>query len=196
MCELATFHVPFPLLAVVCFFPASANCLQVLVVGDSHVRRMAEVSEPALTNMLREVTVTFLHKGGEGVRFLWQLPTDEHFDIVVFAVGSNNLANGMTPEELFKRLNFHAKRILDAGLCRKVVMMGMWPRADSKFNKAMRVFNKFKSTDRERVVFWRWSHHLRYRILPDRTHLQKRCYRRAVKYLCSPFLYVIKYLFK
>ena len=56
---------------------------------------------------------------------------------IVFAVGSNNLANGMTPEELFKRLNFHAKRILDAGQFRKVVMMGMWPRADSKFSKGI-----------------------------------------------------------
>ena len=99
------------------FFPARAKCLQVLVVGDSHVRRMAEVTEPALTNMLREVTVPFLQKGGEGVCLLWQRPTDEHFDVLVFAVGINNLANRTTPEELFKRLNFHAKCILDAGWC-------------------------------------------------------------------------------
>ena len=66
----------------------------------------------------------------------------------------------MTPEELFIWLNFHTKRILDAGLCRKVIMMDMWPHADSIYNRATRVFNKYKSADREHIVFWRGSHHL------------------------------------
>ena len=46
-------YILFTLLAVVCSFPARAICLQELVVGDSHVSRMAEVAEPALSKMLR-----------------------------------------------------------------------------------------------------------------------------------------------
>ena len=165
---------------------------QVLVVGDSHVRRMAEVAYPFMPDCMAGVTVSFHHKGGAGVQFCWNIPADTKYDIIVLCIGSNNIANGMEPSDLFSRLNFHAGRCMDSGLCTEVIIMGLWPRANRQYNAKMRVFNSFKSTD-ARIFFWKWSSHFRYRILPDRTHLRPHCYKRALKYLASPILHVIKY---
>ena len=103
------------ILTIIRFFPfhfarsVENAYYQVLVVGDSHVRRMAEVAYPFMPDCMAGVTVSFHHKGGAGVKFCWNIPADTKY---VLCVGSNNIANGMEPSDLFSRLNFACAWIL------------------------------------------------------------------------------------
>ena len=48
-----------------------------------------------------------------------------HYDVRVFCIGWNNVANGIEPSDLFSRLNFHARRCIDSGLCTIAIIMGL-----------------------------------------------------------------------
>ena len=164
------------------------------MIGDSHVRRITEVPNYRQYFSLRDATIEFKHQGGAGVKFLWDIP-EERYDIIVFCLGSNNLDSGMQPAELFKRLMFHADRYRTLKLCDYVVIMGLWPRANRAFNAKMTVFNQF-STRKPGIFFWKWSKSLNVIVKPDRVHLVAHSYRRVIKYLCSPILYVMRHIDK
>ena len=101
----------------------NAYC-QVLFVGNSHVRRIAEVAYPFMPDCMAGVIVSFHHKGGAGVKLCWNIPAGTKYDIIVLCIGSNNIVNGMEASDLFSRLNFHARRCKDSGLCSEVIIMG------------------------------------------------------------------------
>lgn len=136
----------------------------------------------------------FRCQGGAKVGFLQRsMPRPGSYDIVVFSIGSNDLSRGIKPVELMAELQTQALLYLNSGACRFVIIMGLWPRKSSFFNTLAREFNLLTCAD-SRVTFWKWPKKFKVKILADKVHLYDQCYRRAVKYLASPILYVTKYL--
>ena len=110
---------------------------------------MREIAKSSATTQqieenLKGISVDFKFKGGAKTSFLWEDLPQPFYDIIVIAIGSNNLTQ-MDPQELFNGLNFHADRYLKNHWCRAVVIMGLWPQANSEFNLRMRAFNSLKS---------------------------------------------------
>lgn len=213
MCALAVENAckPFsPQNLCICFSYISCLCLsyygcyynalslvtlsfQVQVIGDSHVRRISQMAGSFFLD--RKLEVSFRHRGGATVDFLSIPPGQEYFDVVVFALGSNDLDSGLLqPGQLLDRLVLQANDYIAAGLCSRVIIMGLWPRANRFFNRQSRLFNELGSAQRSgKILFWNWSRKLKVRIGADRVHLVQNSYRRALKYLASPMLYVLKY---
>lgn len=157
------------------------------------MRRLSQNAENFYSE--RRLSVHFRHRGGATTNFLEIPEGQQTFDIIVFAIGSNDLdSDFLTPQQLLNKLLSYASQYLSAGYCRKVIIMGLWPRANRAFNKKSMQFNSLGSYLRaQNIVFWNWSDHLKVKLSRDRVHLVQNSYRRALRYLASPIFYVLKY---
>ena len=170
----------------------SCKILQIAIIGDSHVRRLAEANQQTGYLQKKMFTPTFIFKGGAWTNWLWTVQLNEQFDYIVLAIGSNELQS-CSIENLLGKLDSYAHFLVANGYCKKAFVMGLWPRPNVGFcNKAWR-FNERGMTRHwhQDVMFWKWSKKLRF-CFEDQAHLKKQCYVRALKYLISPVIFCRK----
>jgi lysophospholipase L1-like esterase len=168
--------------------------VHVLIIGDSHVRRMEEF-RTELTRKLayRGASVRLMFKGGAHLNFIEDnLEQLRGFDVVVVMAGGNDLSSGASEgyfEALYSRIYRGALRV---GV-RAVVFTSIWPRQDSRFNSKARSISRRmerKYEDHPYVVFWQWDRRQTFRTY-DGVHLPVNGYRRAILYLTSPIMWTI-----
>lgn len=84
----------------------------VLVIGDSHVRRMTPY-HGRITQHLCGISVTFECTEGTGLHFAEEQVCEARgFDIKIMITGGNNIDNGMSPLQLADRLHHLANDLL------------------------------------------------------------------------------------
>jgi hypothetical protein len=82
----------------------------VLIVGDSHVRRMRAFRRH-LDGHLRLVSVEWLFRGGATVAFAEDNTQQARgHKIVILMIGGNDLDNGMSPHQLADRVGYQIGR--------------------------------------------------------------------------------------
>lgn len=52
----------------------------------------------------------------------------------MFCLGFNDIDSDCEPQEVFERLISHAEQYKTFNNCKHVVIMGLWPRANTYFN--------------------------------------------------------------
>ena len=170
--------------------------LQVQVIGDSHARRIRDQS--GVYFKCRDVDISFRCKGGARTPFL-KIPFDQSsFDLIIFVIGSNDLADGKDILVLYNELIGYAQNYIDGSFCSRVVIMTLLPRADPWYQERMKQFNAMlTSNTKDSIVGWYWSKKLKgYLSLTDGVHLIERGYQKAVLYLGSPIFYFYKPSYK
>ena len=162
-----------------------------LVIGDSHARRLRDQVGNYFS--CREVNVTFRCQGGARTNYL-KIPADQKcFDIIIFVIGSNDLADGRTPYSIFKDVTNYAQEYVKGGFAPRVVIMTLLPRNDTFYMARLNQFNHMLITNSNNtVVGWEWSKKLKFHIRFDGVHLTDSAYKKAVKYLGSPVFYFCK----
>ena len=125
--------------------------------------------------------------GGATADFLAIPASQKCYDLIVFAIGSNDLDQGKSPYNLIQDLFHHAWQYVYNQHTPKVVVMSLFPRAATSVNHKINVFNHMlKSYSNDYCVGWLWSKKLTMRLRFDGVHLTKLCYKRSLKYLASP----------
>ena len=163
-----------------------------LVIGDSHARRLQEVSH-LLEPHLQDVRVEWLHRGGAGISLAEQnISRVSHYSLVILMLGGNDLANGMTTQELADRVNRVATEMLQKGPdC--IIVPSIWPRWDDAFNVRVRKYADFMDNRHMRdpgLVFWRYDNRQSWRTY-DGIHLLPKGYERATRTLVSMIVWTI-----
>ena len=165
-----------------------------LVVGDSHVRRMQQHA-PDLANRLRNCSVEWWHRGGavlaDAERISHQTIQDHR--VVVLMVGGNDLANGTSPDSILRRWHELAKRWLGLRGVRTVVLPMVWPRGGGLFNRRARSLSErlqARYQGRRDIVYWEWDRRQPWKTV-DGVHLSRRGYRRALRYLVAVVVWTI-----
>lgn len=143
----------------------------------------------------RNVDVEFRCLGGAKIPFL-QIPHHQrYYDLIVFCLGSNDLAHGVSPHELYTAMCFYANQYVYYGFCPRVVIMSLFFRAHPFINLRINEFNRIiKLNSTYYIVGWTWSKKLRQKLQYDQVHLTWHSYHRAIRYLGSPMFYFTKKL--
>ena len=169
---------------------AKVTCL---IWGDSHIRRLAEAE--SVGNYISRTTnldVSFKHRGGATVGFLRGYP-EQPVDIILVALGSNDLANGVSPRIVLDMILTQSRRLIAQGSAKRVVIMNIWPRAHRVYNAKAWVFNQLAKEHccdkHATIVFWELSSRMKYACGRDRVHLVPTCYSRALKSFTSCMLW-------
>ena len=165
--------------------------IQVQVIGDSHARRLRDQTDNYFS--CREVEMSYRCQGGAKVNYL-KMPKDQKcFDMIIFVIGSNDLADGRTPYSVFQDVTNYGKDYVDGGFAPRVVIMTVLPRNDTNYMyKAQQLNHMLISNSNDTIVAWQWSKKLKFHIRFDGVHLTDSAYRKAVKYLGSPVFYFCK----
>ena len=164
---------------------------QVLVIGDSHARRLRDQTGNYFR--CREVDITFRCQGGARTSYLKIPQYQQFFDIIMFVIGSNDLADGRSPYSIFKDVTNYAQEYVNGGFANRVVIMTLLPRNDAFYMSRLNQFNHMLITNsNDTVVGWQWSKKLKFHIRFDGVHLTDSAYKKAVKYLGSPIFYFCK----
>ena len=146
-----------------------------------------------LGNRLQGVSIEWLHRGGAGITFA---ETNTHRArghlLVVLMLGGNDIANGMSPEELSERIRRVVDRLLQEGPhC--VIVPSIWPRQDGSFNNQIRKYADIMESRHHSnpvLTFWRWDNRQSWRTY-DGVHLQQRGYERAIRTLVAMIVWAI-----
>lgn len=172
------------------------NLLQnILIWGDSHVRRMTEFSH-ILTSRLENTIVTVRGVGGATITSLTarldQIPT---YDAVILMVGGNDLSNGVSLHSIMQSYENLGRRLLSRGI-RRVVITSVWPRSNRRFNLDARrlahwMYERYYGD--HQLTYWIWDRRQTLRTV-DGVHLHKNGYRRAMGYLMSIAVWVLNRL--
>ena len=168
--------------------------MKVLIVGDSHVRRMAE-HEALLRAKLNygRLQMTYRYPGGARRDFaIEEMFYTCQFDVVVIMVGGNDLDSGAGPihfQASYKQIEDQARR---AGV-KSLIITSIWPRHNPVFNRNARAHTTFFSNmyyDHNLITFWQWDDRQPFRTY-DGVHLQWSGYKKAMTYLLAPILWVV-----
>ena len=156
-------------------------------MGDSHVRRMRDTSRSYAFFRNRGIDIEFRCQGGATADFLAIPASQKCYDLIVFAIGSNDLDQGKSPYNLIQDLFHHAWQYVYNQHTPKVVVMSLFPRAATSVNHKIDLFNHMlNSYSNDYCVGWLWSKKLTMRLRFDGVHLTKLCYKHSLKYLASP----------
>lgn len=150
---------------------------------------MAEIPDSLQTFRARGLSVTYRCRGGAHTDFL-QIPhNQEHYELIIISIGSNDLDDGKEPDTVLADIFYYAWLYVYYGFTPKVVVMSLFPRASLGTNTKITHFNsRLKLYSNDYCVGWLWSRKLTIRLRYDGVHLTEHCYRRALKYLTSPML--------
>ena len=109
-------------------------------------------------------------------------------------LGGNDIANGMSPEELAARVRRVADQMVQEGPdC--VIVPSIWPRQDGVFNDRIRRYADVmegRYFGDPLLTFWRWDNRQSWRTY-DGIHLMQRGYIRAVKTLVAMIVWGINH---
>lgn len=168
-----------------------------LVIGDSHVRRLEEFRGRA-DRSLRQVSLEFVYRGGAHIRFAEERRhLASRRDVVVLCIGGNDLSDSrVTPTQVADRLYALAERLIDHCEVQCVVVMALWPRSSGPYNRRVAEVNG----DLERrmrlhpaMALWQWNTRLRLRNY-DGVHLERQNYDRAVRSLVAAIVWAINHM--
>lgn len=165
----------------------------VILIGDSHVRRLKEAGIEAFF-LERNLNLICYYKGGAKVNngdLQVNLP---QADIAVVMIGSNDLDVGVPANSLLSLIMDRAMQLLRTRTVKHVIIMGQWPRRSRWFNNRSRYFNGLGKClkGRKDVTFWQWSKKLTIKLSSDGVHGIPRVYERAVRYVASAVFWVTK----
>jgi lysophospholipase L1-like esterase len=173
-------------------FFSQVQAASVLVVGDSHVRRMQPHSHAL--ERLQSITVDWAFRGGATTKFAEeQVDKADGHQVVVIMLGGNDLANGMPVDTLVERLHALAYSYLRKPQVKCVVLPSVWPRGDEAFNRKAATLSEqleIKYRGHPSITYWQWDKRQSWRN-SDGVHLLDNGYRRAVRYLSSAILWAI-----
>ena len=167
-----------------------------LVIGDSHVRRINEFM-PLIDSKLRQgyVTVDLEFRGGSGLSFAEErLRRARGYDIVIIMVGGNDLDRGAT-HVCFEHAYAVFERLARQAGIRSVIITSLLPRQDPWFNTRARqhfreCWDRYYGRRDSIITFWQWDLRQPFRTI-DGVHLERPAYRKAVKSLLAPILWVV-----
>ena len=165
----------------------------VLIVGDSHVRRMRAFRRH-LDGHLRLVSVEWLFRGGATVAFAEDNTQQARgHKIVVLMIGGNDLDNGMSPHQLADRVGYLAFRYIRCAHVDAVAVTSIWPRRDRTFNARAREYAEIMESrfhGDPQVTFWLWDRRQPMRS-EDGVHFTRHGYEVAMTYLMAIIVWVI-----
>lgn len=164
-------------------------------MGDSHVRRM-QVHHSVVAEHLSKVKVDWLYQGGAGISYAEQQSHNTRgYRMVILMVGSNDLANGLSPQQLADRVSHWAASIIQQYNVETVVLTSPWPRANKAYNTSLRQYVSIMERrffGNPEITYWLWD-----RRQPTRTydgvHLEQGGYKKAVIYLIAAIIWVINH---
>lgn len=170
---------------------------KVMVMGDSHVRRLESWS-CIIDRKCREgaMDISFYHRGGARLDFVERnLDHAIGCDMLVIMVGGNDLASGIPQNSLVAAYDRITRRALELGI-RAVVITSVWPRRDYRFNQramhlSQALYDHYLPV--ERVMFWHWDRRQSFKTY-DGVHLEQKGYKKAVTYLLAAILWGVKHL--
>ena len=155
------------------------------MVGDSHARRLRDQAGTYFS--LRNVQMEFLCKGGARLSFLTVPESQEHYDLIIFMIGSNDLGDGISPSSIYAHLKGYANEYLE--FAEKVVIMTIFPRSNPSYMLRLAELNNLITRNTSNtIVGWRWSKKFDRHMIQhqDGVHLTDKSYRKACKYIVSP----------
>ena len=166
----------------------------VLIIGDSHVRRLQEVSH-LLHNHLQDVVIKWVHRGGADITFAESnVHRARGHQLVIVMLGGNDIANGTSPEDLATQTGRLVDNLHLQGPD-NVIVPSIWPRQSRSFNdRIMRYADIMESRHyRDPVLtFWRWDNRQPWRTY-DGVHLLRRGYERATRTLVAMIVWAINH---
>lgn len=168
----------------------------VLVIGDSHVRRMAEFRHILQAKLHHNrIRVNFVHRGGAHLSFAEsEVKKAYGYDIVLIMVGGNDLDRGATIpyfEASYRRIETAAR---ERGIT-QIIITSVWPRHNGLFNHRATLLTQHLWTlfqYNQLVTFWQWDYRQSF-MTYDGVHLMLRGYRKAISYLLAPILWAVKH---
>ena len=159
-----------------------------LIVGDSHTRRLA-AHRSQICRRVESIQLSFLHRGGVGIQYGIDRTEEARLrDIVIIM-----LANGMSIPTVIRQLEDLANGLLRHG-AQHVVITAIWPRQNRLFNdRARQVTEQLSETYRNhpRITLWLTERRLSMMTI-DGVHLRPNAYRRAAIYIASCIIWVIR----
>ena len=165
-----------------------------LIIGDSHVRRLSEVGY-LLDYHLRGVRVDWWHKGGAGISYAEEcLPYIRGYKVIIVMLGGNDIDNGMSPAQLQQRVAWITNEMLKRGPdC--VIVPSIWPRQNFFFNNTIRYYADVMERQYfgdPSVTFWRWDNRQSWKTY-DGVHLPLAGYERAIRTIVSMIVWAINH---
>ena len=98
----------------------------------------------------------FRCKGGARLNFLTVSENQEHFDLIMFMIGSNDLGDGISPSSIYSHLRGYANEYLE--FAKKVVIMTIFPRSNPSYMLRLSELNNLITRNTsDTIVGWRWS---------------------------------------
>ena len=170
---------------------------RVLVLGDSHVRRLAE-REYLINDHLQGVLLTWRFLPGGYIEFAeYNIRAAFCHQIVVLMLGGNDLDNGCSEYQLADRVIHVANSmILHSYYTEAVIITSLWPRSSQEYNRRARLYaalmERRLSADTQ-VVFWLWDRRQPWRNT-DGTHFTQHGYDVAMRYLVAPIVWAINHI--
>ena len=162
---------------------------RVLIIGDSHVRRIHQVFHEIIQN----AAITWMHKGGSGIGFIYNCKRQiVNYDVVVIATGGNDIANGKGSRELAHNFYTVCQELLRVN--NFVIVCSQWPRANRVYNDNISAFNYYLEyifSGSESAKFRWWDRRLKFATF-DGVHLHS--YHRAARHLASMILFGLRTL--
>ena len=80
-------------------------------MGDSHARRRRD--QAGTHFRLRNVQMEFCCKGETRLSFLTIPESQEHCDLIIFMIGSDDLGDGISPSSIYAHLKGYANEYLE-----------------------------------------------------------------------------------
>lgn len=164
-----------------------------MVIGDSHVRRLAE-HHNHIRERMAGIEIEFRGVGGTGTSFVLQ---NAHlacgFNIVIIMTGGNDLANGKSIAHILGEYQRIADSYLEWRDVEAVLFTSIWPRQNRIFNRKAREI--LQEMDRRYyrhpfITAWAWDRRQPFKTY-DGVHLQGRGYQRAATYLVPAILWAV-----
>ena len=156
-----------------------------VVIGDSHVRRLMEFRY-IIDHKLKWTNVQFIHRGGAQLNFVEEnLYRAYGCDILIVMAGGNELEHASLGyyETVYERIVQNAR---ENGI-QAIVFPSLWPRAQSNYNrKALQVAERMdeKYWLHPYVISWMWDKRQPMRTI-DGVHLHPSGYKKAMRYLIA-----------
>ena len=93
---------------------------------------------------------------GAHLRFLSAPESQEHRDLIIFVIGSNDLGDGISQSSIYSQLKGYINEYLDFAK-KKVVIKPIFPRSNPSYMLGLAELNNLITKNTSDIVGWRWS---------------------------------------
>lgn len=108
-------------------------------------------------------------------------------------IGGNDLANGMSPQQLADRSHLLAREMIDYYRTDTVAITSLWHRSDQSYNRRAREYAAILESrlyGDPQIIFWLWDRRQPWRNC-DGVHFITHGYSRAMTYLVALIVWLI-----